>query len=440
MNSDQIDDCLLACLRSSPVPAGVGGVAPLSEGDWEELLRQSDRHKVTPLLYHRLRTCHPDLPIPDGITEKLRQAHLDNSARNLRLYSRLGKVLRLLRQENIPVIALKGAYLAEFVYAHPAIRFMYDLDLLVHEDDVMKVDALLLEMGCTPADYHQTVESTNEFGYIMPKRDVCLEIHWRILPPIFPFPIDTDGQWGRSRPVIIAGVEAAVFCPEDLLVHLCLHAGCCHGFEPGLRIFCDIIEIFRHHDTDMDWSLVHRLTREWGVEKSVYLTLKLAMELLGARLPEGFLEDLRPDDFDERFVVLAKDLIFSRRPQTTRLPLSMVPLLAQFWGASRFWDKVALSWKRVFIPRKAMAKLYPPPSDSLRIYFYYVVRLRNLLRTYGRDVWRWLRRDRELLDYAQEGRDLTTLKDWLSPPVTPADAKKREERAMEASGHTRGGD
>jgi hypothetical protein len=332
MNSDQINEWLLACLRSSPAPAGVGGVAPLSEGDWEEILRKSDRHKVTPLLYHRLRTCHPDLPIPDGITRKLRQAHLDNSARNLRLYSHLGKVLRLLRQENIPVIALKGAYLAEFVYAYRALRFMNDLDLLVHEDDLMKVDTLLLEMGCTPTDYHRTVEGTNEFVYIMPKRDVCLEIHWSILHPLFPFPIDTDGQWGRSRPVIIEGVGAAVFCPEDLLVHLCLHAACGHRFEPGLRLFCDIIEILRQHDTDIDWSLVHRLTREWGVGKSVYLTLKLAMEMLGARLPEGFLEDLRPADFDERFVVLAKDQIFSRRPQTTRRPLSMTPPVAQFWG------------------------------------------------------------------------------------------------------------
>ena len=157
MNRDQIDEWLLAFLQSSPTPDRGGEIAAAADGDWEELLRQSDRHKVTPLLYHRLRTCHPDLPIPDGITGKLRQAHLDNSARNLRLYSHLGKVLRLLRLENIPVIALKGAYLAEFVYAHHALRFMNDLDLLVQKDDLMKVDALLLEMGCAPTIYNRIV-------------------------------------------------------------------------------------------------------------------------------------------------------------------------------------------------------------------------------------------------------------------------------------------
>lgn len=424
MNRDQIDEWLLACLQSSPTPDGVGEIALPAEGDWEELLLQSDRHKVTPLLYHRLRTCYPDLPIPDGITEKLQQAHLGNSARNLRLYSHLGKVLRLLRLENIPVIALKGAHLAEFVYAHHALRSMNDLDLLVHEEDLMKVDALLLEMGCTPTEYHRTVDGNCEFAYIMPKQDVYLEIHWSILPPQFPFPIDTDGQWGRSRPVIIAGVEAAVFCPEDLLLHLCLHASYKHGFEPGLRLFADIIEILRQHEADIDWSLVHRLTREWDVGKSVYLTLKLAMELLGARLPEGFLDDLRPGDFDEQFVVLAKNQIFSRRAQTTKRRLSAAPEVAQFWGTPRLRDKMTLSWKRLFFSRKTMARLYPAPSDSLRIYFYYVVRLRNLLRTYGPDVLRWLRRDQEMLDYAQKGKDLTTLQNWLSHPVTSADDKK----------------
>jgi hypothetical protein len=39
--------------------------------------------------------------------------------------------------------------------------------------------------------------------------------------------------------------------------------------------------------------------------------------------------------------------------------------------------------------------------------------LRDLLRVYGRDVLRWLRRDEEMQAFAREGKDLTTLKDWL---------------------------
>lgn len=91
----------------------------------------------------------------------------------------------------------------------------------------------------------------------------------------------------------------------------------------------------------------------------------------------------------------------------------MRPAVAQFWGTSRFQDKVVLFWKGFFLPREAMVRLYPVPADSLRMYFYYLVRLRDLLRTYGRDFWRWLRHDKKMQVIVQEGRDLTTLKDWL---------------------------
>ena len=77
---------------------------------------------------------------------------------------------------------------------------------------------------------------------------------------------------------------------------------------------------------------------------------------------------------------------------------------------------MSLFLKGFFLPREAMARLYPAPADSIRIYFYYAVRLRDLLRVYGRDVWRWLRRDKAMQAFAKEGQDLTTLKDWLMSP------------------------
>ena len=416
MDQKQIDEWLLCCLRADSDKTGGLGAAPLSEADWAELLQQSARHGVAPFFYHRLRTLHPDIPVPPGVMEGLRQAYLTNTARNMRLYGNLGKVLEVLRRGHIPVIALKGAHLAELVYGNRALRIMNDLDLLVKQDDVMRVDALLLEMGCAPAEHSRIVgRDNNEFVYVMPKQGVSLEMHWRILSSLFPFAIDTDGQWARSRPARIAGVDAAVLCPEDLLLHLCLHAGCTHGFEPGLKLFCDISEILRHDGETMDWTLVRRLAREWGIGKCVYLTLQLARELMGVALPAGFMEALKPGDFDGRFLALARDQIFSREPRTGQ-PLSMWPAVARFWGTASLRGKVVLFVKGFFLPRAAMARLYPVPAGSLRIYFYYAVRLRDLLRVYGRDVWRWLRHDKRMQAFAKEGKDLTTLKDWLISP------------------------
>ena len=416
MNETQIDRLLLFCLRASHDKPGDGTVEPWLEADWDELLQQSDRHKITGLLYYRLKTVLPDIAIPPVVMTRLRQAYLDNSARNLRLYAHLNKVLAILHRNSIPVIALKGAHLAELVYGSRALRFMGDLDLMVKKDCLMRVDALLLEMGCTPIAPNRIVgKDNNEFVYVMPRRDVSLEIHWSILPPSFPFAIDTEGQWERSKPAVIAGVDAAVLSPEDLLLHLCVHAGCTHGFEPGLKLFCDISELLQHDGNGVDWKTVERRTREWGIEKCVYLTLKLTREFFAVVLPDDLMESLKPADFDERFVALARDQIFSRKMRTGQ-PLSMWPAVARFWGSARLRDKVSLFIKGLFIPREAMARLYPAPADSIRIYFYYFVRLRDLFRVYGRDVWRWLRRDKGMQAFAKEGNDLTTLKDWLTSP------------------------
>src|ERR1035437_410818 len=150
MDQSQIDELLLHCLRASPDKTGDGRGASLSEADWKDILQQSARHGITPLFYHRLRTFHPDIPIPSNVMGKLRQAYLENDARNLMLFHNLSKVLKILRRDRISAIVLKGAHMAELVYTNRALRFMGDLDLLVQKDDLMRVDALLLEMGCTP--------------------------------------------------------------------------------------------------------------------------------------------------------------------------------------------------------------------------------------------------------------------------------------------------
>ncbi len=418
MDQSRIDELLLYCLRVVPDEMGDGRLEALSSSDWDVFIEASGRHGVAPLLYHRLRTSHSDVPIPANVMGRLRQAYLENDARNMGLYHKLGKVLELLRRDNISVIVLKGAHLAELVYGNRALRSMGDVDLLVHKDDLMRVEAVLLGIGYTPLDYNRTIGKDNKhFGYILSKRELHLEVHWTILPSMSPFDIDINGQWERSRPAIIAGFEVAVLCPEDLLLHLCLHS-CGHGFEPGLRSLCDICETLQHYKGGIDWGLVQLRTRQWGVGKCVYLTLRLAKELLGVILPDGLMEALKPNDFDERFIALAREQVFSTRMGTGHI-LSLSPVAAKFWGSKRLLDKAATFLKileRVFPPREVMARGYPPPADSIRIYFYYAMHFRDLLRRHSRHVWRLLRGDEEMRALAKRENDITTLKDWLMSP------------------------
>ena len=61
------------------------------------------------------------------------------------LYTR--KLLKLFQNNDIEVIALKGAHLAEAVYASPALRRMNDIDLLVKPVDLPEIERIMTKNG-----------------------------------------------------------------------------------------------------------------------------------------------------------------------------------------------------------------------------------------------------------------------------------------------------
>ena len=412
MDQQRTNELLLYCFRMDSDETRSLRPEEMSITDWEDVLQQSARHGVTPLLYHRLKTFHPGIAIPNEVAQRLRQSYLQSLSRNMRLYHKLGKVLEVLRHEDIPVIALKGAHLAGLVYGNIALRPMGDVDLLVHKEDLHKVEAALLRIGSTPLDCNRVIGKENRhFGYVLPDRGLHVEVHWDIVGSKHPFNVDIDGQWERSRPVVISGIEVSVLCPEDLLLHLCLHTSE-HTSEMGIKPFCDISEAIRYYDGDIDWEQVKLRSREWRIERCVYLALKIARDLLKAAVPDDLLESIKPNDCDEQFIAIALEQIFPKEVAPGKvLPLSLN--ISQLWGNKRFLDKMKILFKTTFQSPEVMTLKYPPSPNSPRIYFYYPLRIIDLFRRYGPTVIRLLHRDQELFGRKKRQDKVIALREWL---------------------------
>jgi hypothetical protein len=345
--------------------------------------------------------------------QRLREIYLYSAKENIRLYHELAKVLKTLQNDGIPVIALKGAHLAEIVYGNIALRPMSDVDILVGRTDLSRVMEKLLEIGYSPTSrfWIEAVCATHHHLPPFTKPGAAsIEIHWSIMPPSYPFEVDVDDLWQRARSDTIDGVEVLVLSPEDLLLHLCLHTSCQHRFIVGLRAFCDIAETIRHYQDEIDWDQVQLRARQWGAGKCVYLTLYLARELLEAAVPDEVLDPLRPDGFELQVVAWAREQIFADRSDSPLLS----PNLAQFWGPKRLPDKAILLLKSAFPSPEIMARMYPATPDSPRIYFYYPVRLKDLLLRHGRAAWQMLRRDEEMMALVERENRKTALSDWLA--------------------------
>jgi hypothetical protein len=374
--------------------------------NWNYITAIAYQHGIAPLIYCNLRLNKPDNSLSKSSMDALKRSYYSNSVRNELLYKELNKILSALQDMGIKVIVLKGAALAEIVYRNRALRPMSDVDLLVRKEDLSWVEDKLVEMAYQLYEHHRSREWLKEHYYhlVFIKNDTTpIEIHWHIDRPSRPFTIDIEGMWKRAVPANIAGVEALVLSPEDLLLHLCLHT-CKHKLTGGLRPFCDIAATVRHYGPHIDWGQIQARSQQWRVTPYVYLPLYLAKDLAGAAVPEPVLDALRPDGFDARLVDWAREEIFELKGTS---PIS--PELLHLWKGRGLKDQLAVLVKS--LSPKVIAKHYAVSPASKKLYFYYPARLKHLLMRYGPVLWRLWCRDQQLRALTEEKSQLA---EWLA--------------------------
>jgi len=416
MDSKEGAALLLHCLSlRSQSPEPVNWPEP-TESEWLGLLRQALRHGVAPLLRSRLAS-EPDYRsrIPSNVSKKLKAAFYSSAYKNLRLLAEASGVFETLQARKIPAIALKGVHLASCVYESVAHRGMVDIDLLVREGDLSRVEEILLNSGYGPAK-RPSIESQLEKHYhLMPFTKlgtipVTIEVHWALEGRAVPFTIDIDGLWARARPAVISGAEVLVFSPEDLLLYLCLHNIFHHQLTTGVRGLCDVLRTTQRYKGAIDWEALKQRAVEWQIEKSVYLMLSLAREKMGARVPTRLLQALEPEISYKTIENTMDELLFGKRTS---------PEYAEFWDPARSANKVGLLLRSALPSREAMKKMYPSAAGWPIFYVYYPLRWLGLLRRYARVTWQILHGDEAMKAAVRVENTRHALRRWLAPSSCP---------------------
>jgi hypothetical protein len=408
-----ITPILLDCLGYTSDAAKTERLSHVSAEEWGMVVELAQQHGVAPLLYHNLPRMNMALPV--DIAKELKQAFTKNMFRMMRFFHDLTNLLRLMQENDIGVIVLKGAYLAAAVYNNIGLRMMGDIDLMVKKDDLVRVDKLLLAFGCIPEDYNRVIAKDNHhFRYQLPGSGLLVEIHWTIINSIFPLRIDIERLWSRAQLVILAQAPALTLAPEDLLLHLCLHTAN-HVSEIRIRMVCDINEVVRHYGTELNWQEIGARARQWGAIRAVYVILRLAQELLGVGVPADWLASLRPENFNKSYLDLVREQILIDRSGMTDGPQRSNYLvgLSQLWGTKGLRSKLALLHDRLLPPHETMARLYPVPVNSWRIYLYFPVHIKNILVKRGAALWRLVRGDPKAHAIADHTNQIKALRDWL---------------------------
>jgi hypothetical protein len=286
--------------------------------NWQGLLDKAIEQQVGALLYFQLQSL-PDLRVPLIFQESLKDIYRKNTFFNLALMGELKSILSLFNSHKIPVIVLKGAYLAKEIYPKIGLREMVDIDLLVPDDKVEQAAKLLEILDYQSIrDYDVSLEVEKSSGHQLPpfRKSFALpviEIHWTICDPNETYQFDLTELWQRAKNTDFFGETALALAPEDLMLHLCHHASYHHKFNIGVRPLCDLARIIEHFQDQLDWQALQTTAERWQWQKGLYIMLAFAHYSLGVDLPNSILQAINHCGIDQPTLAITKDELFVNR-------------------------------------------------------------------------------------------------------------------------------
>jgi hypothetical protein len=392
----------------------LAGAAGWGDEAWENLRLTARRHGLTPLLYSRLKERLPAGTVPEKTREALKADYFTSAAAQMRRFHFLGAILRAFRKAEVPVIVLKGGWLAEAVYGDPALRTMDDVDLLVRKSDIEKADEALARAGCSLLESGLVAsEGENEFHYRHRATKTLIELHWDLFLPIYPFAMTSEEVWAAAVPATIAGSEAFALSPEDMLLHVAIHTSK-HCFDYGLKPLCDIAVMWEKLPIEAE-ALFEKMERYRAVN-AAGMPILMARRLLGAAVPEAVLERLmallrrRKTEPAEKLWAAAVEAVFLERPGRVEGE-AVRPNMLLFMGRKSLGGKLRLAFKKAFPPRKTVAVEFGLPPGSARVWLSYPRWIRKLYRENAAAIKGYF--GGLLKGRRTETDDTASLMDWL---------------------------
>ena len=269
--------------------------------DWNAVAHMARRTGLGPLLYHALQSLEISVP-PDILTDLEADYYLVAAANTLR-FQELGEILQHLTTAGIPVLVLKGAALAGTAYGNIALRPMADLDLLIPREFMVQVPRLLEPLGYQrmPGPPGHSLAYDAQFGgeigltKATPAGVFMLDIHWHLLAHQWLHHatcIDMDTLWQAALSFEMDDLHALQFCPEDALLHICLHAGFSHAYAYLLNLV-DVDRAVAYF-ADLNWDRVLQRAHDFEVRVPTYFGLRFAHDLMKTPVPDQVLAALRP--------------------------------------------------------------------------------------------------------------------------------------------------
>lgn len=317
----------------------------LDNGGWNRLLLEARYYGLLARLGLELaRHGHCDV-VPAGAERQIQAAIAAAEANQAALRYEITRVREALCGRGFPVVLLKGgAYLAADMPAAQG-RTACDLDILVPRECLAEAEAALCAAGwevkvADAYDDRYYREWMHELPPLWhPERDMSLDVHHTIFPPVSGLAIDGARLLAAARPL---GGGLFVLSSCDLVLHAALHLFG-EDMTNRLRDLVDLRDLILNAANEPDfWPTLTARAQELGADWALNHALYNLVTLLGVSLPSAVRATVMPHRHPLRWL--------TRRTLTASL-LGGIPGEVGFWQATaQFWAYVRSHLLRMPLP------------------------------------------------------------------------------------------
>jgi hypothetical protein len=271
--------------------------------DWLRFATILTHNRMSVLASQVFARLQPSIP-PDA--QKLLQEQAEKYERSAsKLGEALTTYLKAAETRHIPTIVLKGLWLCEKIYHHPSMRPGGDIDILVHQSDVVACLKLLAEQGIDEFWPNLLKDEYFTRHHLHQQRstadlNIWFEIHWALDHPYTLLTVDYESIFGRAKSSQLLGAPIQEMAGPDLLLSLAIHLVKHAVYLPSLvdrkdlqqviladgmlMYYLDVSEVLKQYQ-DMDWDLTIRLAREWGTVDILGSVLRVCKSYFDAPVP-----------------------------------------------------------------------------------------------------------------------------------------------------------
>jgi len=274
---------LLECAKPQPDPQRLAELlaTPLK---WTSLIALAENHSVLGLTAARLANYNEDAISLEN-RESLRAWRRAYTLFTMKSTVEMFRLFEVFAASQVEALVIKGPVLSARCYGDPGLRQYGDLDLIVRDKNIQRSTELMIGLGYEPSVPLTAIQAKKipgEYVFRQSTTKLLIEFHTEHTFRYHPRPLPLEKLFKRQAWVNIDSHKVPALSPEDELILISIH-GAKHFWEQ-LSYIADVAAFVARQE--LDWERVESAAEEVGGERMLYVGLRLAADLLGARLPK----------------------------------------------------------------------------------------------------------------------------------------------------------